>query len=249
MIEHIYDLHTHTVYSDGKATPEYLIERAKAHGYFTGISDHLFCSGNETPEKIDRYLAAVTGLGIPVGGETNLGEDLPLTDRQMAQFDYLIASIHAVFPKGEPPVVLSRYFAQRGHFRDDWEGYDASRAEEFLELAYRQTEHYMSSFRGDILGHAGVMPFYDDLPYDSPAVIDWEKAVVALCKKYGYAMEISGMWLAPYERMLRLARDEGLKFSFGSDCHTIEAVGQIDYCLEMARKLDLNDGDMFIPEY
>ena len=29
----------------------------------------------------------------------------------------------------------------------DWEGYDQSRAEEYLELAYRQTVHYMSNFR------------------------------------------------------------------------------------------------------
>ena len=57
------------------------------------------------------------------------------------------------------------------------------------------------------------------------------------------------MWMAPYERMLRLAREAGLKFTFGSDCHTLAAVGQIDYCLEMAEKLGLTDDDMFVPDY
>ena len=269
MIQHIYDLHTHTTFSDGDASPEYLIEKAKKEGYRTGICDHLFCSGNETSEKIDRYLNYAATLDILVGGESNIGEELPLTDSQQAKLDYIIASIHAVFPEnmsfqdrvmsrlirpdtqtpyaaGEA-VVLSRYFARRGHFRDDWEGYDAAYAEEYLNLSYKQMVHYMSNFRGDILGHAGVMPFYEDLPYDSSMVIDWENAVVSLCKKYNVAMEISGMWRAPYERMLRKAKAEGLKFSFGSDCHRIEDVGQIEYCIKMAELLKLTDMDMFLP--
>lgn len=269
VIQHIYDLHTHTTFSDGATSPEYLIEKAQKEGYHTGVCDHLFCSGNETPEKINRYLDYVSTLGIPVGGESNIGEELPLTDSQQAKLDYIVASIHAVFPENMPfrdrvmpklirpdtqtpyapgeAVILGRYFARRGNFRDDWEGYDASCAEEYLNLSYKQMVHYMSNFRGEILGHAGVMPFYDDLPYDSGMIIDWENAVVALCKKYNVAMEISGMWMAPYERMLRRAKAEGLKFTFGSDCHRLEDVGEIKYCIKMAELLELTDADMFLP--
>lgn len=247
MIKNIIDLHTHTQYSDGQATVEYLIEKANEGGYRTGVSDHLFCSGNETIESIDRYLDGVEKYGIPVGGETNIGESLPLKDSQLARFDYLIASVHAVFPKGEPPVILSRYFATKAHYRDSWEGYDRTRTEEYLELSYKQMVHYMENNRGEILGHAGVMPFYDDLPNDSKAITDWEDSVVALCKKHGYAMEISGMWEAPLERMLRKAKREGLKFTFGSDCHRLEGVGNLRYCKRMAEKLQLTDNDMFVP--
>ncbi|MCQ2437044.1 MAG: PHP domain-containing protein [Clostridia bacterium] len=269
MITKIYDLHTHTTFSDGKTSPEYMIEKAKKNGYHTGVSDHLFCSGNETIEKIEKYLDHVETLGIPVGGETNIGELLPLTDKQAARFDYLIASVHAVFPDDLPfekrvmpqlispspeipypayaPVVLGRYFGMRGKFRDNWEGYDESCSEYYLNQAYKQMVHYFSNFRGEIIGHCCVNPFYDALPYDSKTIIDWENAVIALCKKYNVAMEISSLWLAPQDRRLIAAKNAGLKCTFGCDCHSVEAVGELGFCLETAERIGLTDDDLYIP--
>lgn len=241
-----YDLHTHTTLSDGKASVEYLIEHAAQNGYKTGISDHLFCEGIETQEDVIKYLDTVSGRGIPVGGETNIGEDLPLADDVLKRFNYLIASVHAVFPP-DGAFRFGTYFAKRGGFRDDWEGYDTARAQEFLELSYRQIVDYFSRFRGEIMGHAQAMPFYDDLPNDSKEIIDWENAVIAVLKKYNVALEISGMWQVPYRRMLDAAKAAGLKFTFGSDCHTIEAVGKLDYPRKMFKELGLMEADMFIP--
>lgn len=241
-----YDLHTHTTLSDGKATVDYLIEHARQNGYKTGVSDHLFCEGIDTQADVVNYLNNVCGRGIPVGGETNIGEELPLSDAVLKRFDYLIASVHAIFPP-EGPFRFSRYFAMRGGFRDDWEGYDTGRAQEYLELSYRQIEDYFSRFRGDIMGHAQAMPFYDDLPNDSDAIIDWENAVIAVLKKHHVALEISGMWKVPYQRMLLKAKKAGLKFTFGSDCHTIEAVGMLDYPKKVFRELNLSEENIFVP--
>ena len=244
----IYDLHAHSTFSDGRASVEYLIQKAQEGGYKTGISDHLFCDGNNTVEDITHYLDCVCGIGIPVGGEANIGEEFVLPEKQLQRFDYLIASVHAVFPP-EGAFRINRYFAMRSGFCDSWPGYDRARAEEFLELAYRQMAAHFARYRTEILGHACVMPFYDDLPYDSQTVVDWEKSVISLCKKYDIALEISSMWCEPYERMLRAAKDAGLKFSFGSDCHKIEQVGNLKYSLEMAKKLRLTQQDLFIPSY
>ena len=73
--------------------------------------------------------------------------------------------------------------------------------------------------------------------------------VVALCKKHNVAMEISGMFCQPYERMLRLAKAEGIKFSFASDCHKPEHVGKLGYCYEMIDALDLKEEHLFIPKF
>lgn len=244
----IYDLHTHSLYSDGQATVEYIMERAAQLGYHAGTSDHLYCDGLYTDRDIEHYLDGVMGRGFPVGGEANIGENFLLPDRLLARFDYLIASVHAVFP-ADGPVRFGKYFAMRCGFQDSWDGYDTGRAYEFLTLAYRQMEQHFSRYRSEILGHCCVMPFYDDLPNDSPEILDWERAVVALCKKYGVAMEISGMWHEPYERLLRTAREAGLRFSFGSDCHTVEGVCDLQYPLEMAEKLGLREEELFLPKY
>lgn len=244
----IYDLHCHSTYSDGSTSVEYLMEAAEKYGYKTGIADHLFCCNNNTPEDIARYLNGVCKLGIPVGGEANIGEDFPMPDSMLKRFDYVVASIHKLFPRNEETLVFNRYFAIRSGFDEVYEDYDRERAEEYLELAYQQIASHFSRFRTEILGHCGVMPVYDDIPYWSQTIRDWEKSVVALCKKYNVAMEISGMFCQPYERMLRLAKAEGIKFSFASDCHKKEHVGKLDYCYEMIDALNLTEENLFVPK-
>lgn len=244
----VYDLHAHSTHSDGRATVEYLIQKAKEGNYKTGVSDHLFCDHNDTLEDISSYLDHVCTLGIPVGGEANIGEEFPIPDQMLQRFDYIIASVHAIFAR-EAPFRINRYFAMRSGFCDTWAGYNTARASEFLELAYKQMESHFSRYRVEILGHCCVMPFYDDIPYWSSEIIDWENAVVGLCKKYHVAMEITSMFCEPYERMLRAAKKAGVKFSFGSDCHKLEHVGNLKYSLEMADTLQLTDADLFLPSF
>ncbi len=243
----IYDLHCHSTFSDGSASVAYLIDQAAKNGYKTGIADHLFCDGNDTVEDIRHYLDSLCEVGIPVGGEANIGDDFLLPDEMVNRFDYLVASVHAVHaPDGV--FAFNKYFAMRSGFCDTWPGYDVSRAEEYMEIAYRHIENHMLRYRMEILGHAGVMPFYHDLPYDSPTVMDWENDVIALCKKYHVAMEISSMWNEPYERMLRKAKAAGLKFSFASDAHKFEHIGNLKYCYKMIDVLDLKPEDMYLPD-
>lgn len=241
----IYDLHCHTTFSDGDCKIEYIIEKAKELGYSTGVSDHLFCDGNNTVEDIRRYLDHMTTLGIPVGGEANIGEDLRLSDKDVSRFDYLIASVHAVFPE-DGKVALNDWFGVRHGIDESWPGYDTTRAAEFLNLAYLSTVKHFERFRADILGHSSMLAFYEDLPYDSREVLDWEDGIIQACKKYNVAIEISGQWKQPQERMLRKALKAGLKFSFGSDAHLITDVGNLKYCYDMINLLGLTEENLFV---
>lgn len=241
-----YDLHCHSIHSDGSAPIEYLIQKANEGGYKTGIADHLFCDHNDTLEDITRYLDHATTLGIPVGGEANIGPDFEMPDKILNRFDYIVASIHQI-NASDAPFIFNRWFAMRSGFISSWPGYYRERAQEYLEAAYQQMKHHMENYPIDILGHCCAIPCYDDVPYWSREIIDWENDVIALCKKHNVAMEITSMFCCPYERMLRNAKKEGIKFTFASDAHKLEHVGNLKYSREMAEVLQLTDEDLFIP--
>ena len=247
----IYDLHTHTTYSDGPCSVEELLEKTLAAGIDgLGISDHILHGGNNTPESVRRYLDEVGQKPVLLGGELDLGEPLNLTDSDIDRFDYLIASVHTIYevPGRLPALPLETYFCWSYGSDPDWIRYDRKLAEAYLEQTLRQIEWHLKTYPTPILGHCQAMPFFEDLGWDHPSVISWEKEVVSLCRKYGAAIEISGLWHCPTERMIRLARQEGLRFTFGCDCHEMKDIGDLAYSLDMVNKLSLTQEDLLIPE-
>jgi len=72
------------------------------------------------------------------------------------------------------------------------------------------------------------------------------ETVVAACRRHGVAMEISSGFRLPGRRFLRLAKQAGLKFCFGSNGR-YPAMGRLEYSLQAARDLDLTPNDMWLP--
>jgi histidinol phosphatase-like PHP family hydrolase len=50
----------------------------------------------------------------------------------------------------------------------------------------------------------------------------------------------------PDERFIRMAREQGLKFTFGSDARNADA-GRLSYCKSVARKCGLTAADFYVP--
>ena len=66
------------------------------------------------------------------------------------------------------------------------------------------------------------------------------RTVVEAAKKYGIAIEINSRYRVPRLAFLEMAKGAGLRFSFGSNMHTADGIGNIGYCVDMYRKLGLN---------
>ncbi|HHW31932.1 MAG TPA: hypothetical protein GXX20_09720 [Clostridiaceae bacterium] len=246
----IFDLHTHSTYSDGPTGVDYIVKKAKEKGYKAGISDHLFSNGLNTLADIERYLNDLREYDVYIGGEANIGEEFIMPDKVRNKFDYLIASVHSVPDGYGGRIPLSRYFSYRGGFRDRWENqYDHSDPMKYLYWALNDVENFFREHKPDIYGHPTVLPFYEDMLNDSQEIIDWEKSIVSLCRKYNVALELSGLWRAPNERVVQLAIQEGVKISLGSDCHRVDGVCDLDYPLMIVDKLEITEDMMFIPQY
>ena len=98
------DLHTHTVYSDGRDTPEEMVLSAIEKGLEEiGISDHSYTDFDTSwcmkREDIPRYKAEINGLKAKYAGKISVkcGVEQDYRSAESTEgFDYVIGSVHYV---------------------------------------------------------------------------------------------------------------------------------------------------------
>ncbi len=99
----------------------------------------------------------------------------------------------------------------------------------------------------DILANPTFVPAPLQPDYDQLWTEQRMRRVIDAALKYGVAIEINSKYNVPRFRFLSMAKAAGLKFSFGSNMHTAEGIGEISYCIAMYRKLELSLDQFFRP--
>lgn len=233
-----FDLHTHTVFSDGHGTPEESVQAAVALGLEKiGISDHSYTSCDESycmkKESYGEYISLLTSLKekyrdkitVLCGIEQDYYADLP-TDG----FDYAVGSVHYVIFDGEvyaadgSPDELKA--AAEKHFGGD--------IYSVLEAYYENVGNVLEKTGADIIGHFDVIskynakqPFFDEKHPRYTAA--WKKAADKLLK-YGKPFEINtgaiprGARTTPYPspEIREYILSKGGVFILSSDAHSPE---------------------------
>jgi putative hydrolase len=209
------DVHSHTTWSDGRATMLEMAEGAKALGYrYLGITDHspritvVHGLGAERLLEQSREMAAVSkqvdGVTLLQGIEVDILEDgaLDLPDAVLEILDVVIASPHVKL-RQEPAAMTQRMMRA------------------------------VSNPHVDVIGHpTGRRPGSRE-----GASYDFE-AVFKEAAKRGVAVEIdcdpARMDLSP--EMARMARDLGCDFVVSSDAHAPNEFAYVPMALWMARR-------------
>ena len=239
----IRDLHTHTLYSDGKATPEEMILAAiKAGLSEIGISDHVYTFFDESycmkKEKTGEYVAAIEALKEKYAGKivVKCGVEYDAYSTEpTAPFDYAIGSAHYL-------KVGEKYYPL-----------DCSK-DEFVALArdcfggdyYALAEAYfplMSAYanRDDIsiIGHFDLIAKYNEgntlFDETHPRYLAAAKKAADALLAAGKTFEINtgaiarGYRTVPYPTPAVLAylKERGAKFILSSDAH---APDNISFC-------------------
>jgi histidinol phosphatase-like PHP family hydrolase len=70
--------------------------------------------------------------------------------------------------------------------------------------------------------------------------------IISAAKARNIALEINDMAHTPHEKFILMAKEQGLKFTFGSDSRNSNA-GRLDYCKAIATKCKLKKEDFYIP--
>jgi len=71
--------------------------------------------------------------------------------------------------------------------------------------------------------------------------------IISTAKEHNIAIEINDMAHTPHEKFIYMAKEQGLKFTFGSDSRNSNA-GRLEYCKAIAKKCNLKEEDFYIPE-
>src|SRR6266571_560839 len=215
--------HTHTIYSDGSATLEQMVEATRALGYrYIGISDHSQSAFYANGLKEDRIraqhaeIAAVQkkfpDVRIFKGIEADILADgaMDYPDEVLATFDFVIASVHSRF--------------------------NLSEVEQTRRICHALANPYVT-----MLGHATgrLLLSRDAYRVDMRSVIDAAAANGKLIEINASPHRLELDW-----RLCRYAKQKGVKFSINPDAHSPEALATVPLGVNVARKGGLSAGDI-----
>ena len=234
------DLHTHTVYCDGKNTPEEMVLAALDRGMdCLGFSEHTYTYFDESccmsPLGTAAYQGEVRALAEKYASRLRIlcgAEQDYWSDESTAAYDYVIGSVHYLrsgdgfFPVDESPEFLRE--AVDRQYGGDW----YAMAEDYYALVSRVAEKTGC----DIIGHFDLVskfnekyPFFDEThPRYAEA---WQRAADILLKT-GKPFEINtgavsrGWRTGPYPRdeMIEYIAQRGGRFILSSDAHSADTL-------------------------
>ena len=160
------DLHTHTVYSDGKDTPEQMVLSAINKGVKVyGISDHSYTPFDTsycmTPDRYAEYFSVLTELKEKYKDKIDLRRGIELdyySCKPDITFDYIIGSVHYVKAGSEYiPVDFSPDALTAGVDR-----YFGGDIYAFIEEYYRTEADVVGKTGSDIIGHFDLVTKFNE---------------------------------------------------------------------------------------
>ena len=233
----MYDLHTHTTFSDGANSPEEMVRAAMEKGLeCLGFSEHSPLSWDECgirPEAAGLYRREIARLKETYAGRIRIlcGLERDYCSEDREDYDYVIGSVHWLrMPDGFPlPMDWTAEKLRAGverYFDGDWYA--------LAEAYYTQEADVVRKTRCNIIGHFDLLTkFKEQQPYldeTHPRYrAAWQKAADALLET-GAVFEVNtgamsrGYRSGPYPsaeiRTYLAAR--GAKMILSSDAHRKE---------------------------
>ncbi len=235
------DLHVHL----DRSTIEKVAALGRERQVHLGIVEHAGTKENQYPvvlssdAELAAWLARLEGKGVYRGIQAEWTDWMGCFSREMlGRLDYVLTDA-MTFPgkDGRRVKLWEADAAQRVDFSD---------AQAFMDRYVAWHVEIIQRQPIDILANTSWLPAALAPQYDrlwTPARV---RAIAQAAARRGVALEISGGYRLPSLGFLRIARQCGVKFAFGTNGR-YPNMGRIEYCLEMARQLGLGPGDVFVP--
>lgn len=237
MIKMIQNLHTHTVFCDGRDTPEEMIEEALSRGFTSlGFSSHANTCFADTCELLDKtndYIAEINKMKARYDGKIKIYLGLEL-DRYSEgyipsyPFDYKIASTHYAIYEGEK----ISYDISLDHSRDVVKRLLNGDIMMYARLYYETLADMPNHIDGDFVGHFDLLTKFEEIApelFDTGSPVYRKMALEALHavrEKYELFEVNAGTFgrgykMSPYPApfILDEMKALGCKLLITTDCH------------------------------
>jgi histidinol phosphatase-like PHP family hydrolase len=117
----------------------------------------------------------------------------------------------------------------------------------FMEMLVKRAVGILEREPVDIYVNPTFIPDSIAARYDELWTEERMRKVIAAARKNEVALEINDRYKLPGKKFLRLAKEEGLKFTFGTNNGGANDLRRCDYGLEVTRELGLKWQDFFVP--
>lgn len=223
------NLHTHTIFSDGKNTMEKYVMAAQEKNMLSlGFSDHSYTRCDESycmmPWKYESYREKLEQLkkDSPLPIYAGLELDACSEDNS-SEYDYVIACVHYLYAKGEYCSVDHMPEVNQRCMRDLFGGSPLDMAKCYCDTMLEHVTRCKPTVVGhfDIVNKFGTMPEEDDSYRNVMA--DCLKEVIRICPyiELNTGAIAKGWKQVPYpaEFLLDTLKAYGGKVVLGSDAH------------------------------
>jgi len=265
------NLHTHTIFSDGKNTPEEMVLAALNQGCTSlGFSEHsTFPFGRDgwamENGALPRYMEEIRRLQEKYAGQMDifLGMEMDVDSMDpRTGWDYLIGSVHYIHPQGVRRSIDFRGF----HTEETIREYFGGDAYAYTAAYFQRVATVYEETGCQIVGHLDLaakfnhqQPLFDET---HPRYLAAAAEAVDTLNKHDVIFEINtgamsrGYRTAPYPSpaLLKMMREHNCRICITSDTHS---AGTIFHAFDEARELAKSCGykeswiltkDGFIPQ-
>jgi histidinol phosphatase-like PHP family hydrolase len=119
--------------------------------------------------------------------------------------------------------------------------------QDFMDRYVDFHEEVMAKEPIDIMANPTFLPEALEADYDKLWTEKRMRKIIESAVRHHVALEINSRYKVPRLPFLEMAKAARAKFSFGSNAHTADAIGDIDYGVAMYRKLGLTLKEFFYP--
>lgn len=124
--------------------------------------------------------------------------------------------------------------------------YDGATKEQYMEQIVDQTVKILTNEPADIFANPTYIPEDMQADYDKYWTDERIDRVLDVMQEHHIALEINPRYRIPSLKIIQMAKDRGLKFTFGTN-NVNANFGKLEYCIEAIEQCGITPEDLWFP--